>query len=907
MKNRDKFLATGSEVNQIPASQFITSKEARQQLEHLYSVFGRVVFLVLDYAKKEFKTRDWEQITFEQTQTPAYQQSLIDALARGGNLAVRLGPLSDGLRAIDVDIKTRIEEFRCLNPMLRDTLTVYGNKGCQFFFRLAAGTEFPHKNDAVHKIKTVDGQEWGEWRYGENGGAYSMIFGQHDKNPKVFFRLEGSTAKEGLIFDQFNWPEDLRFSWLSSNGENVEVVSTSIAPELARRIEAYLDHCSPSIAGHGGDMQLFRVACKIANGFALTEEQTYEMLARYFNPRCQPPWDESRLRYKASEAQKVEHDQPRGHFLECEPGYPPIEKRPCFRVYDRVWNDGERLHRAGTYYHEARKMGKKPDAEIKLFDVWICAPLEVLAITATREDKDYARLVQFTSQNGRQKCYAIPERCFAGQKEEPLAELLNQGLSIAYKQRALVAEYVANERPQLRIGATFATGWYDSETFVLPEAVIGNTKVWYQSDSSLSAYAQAGTLESWQGEIAARAVGNSNLIVALCVALAGPLLHKFNVPGSGLHLFGETTTGKTSILEAAQSVWGGPSYRRSWRATTDGLEGAAMLHTDTVLIVDEIHLVDPRELDSAIYALINGCGKSRADQRGGARSANRWRVMVLSSGEVSSEVQLAQAGLVVRAGQTLRFLDIPAEGKHGAFTSLHGHQDGAVFADTLRDSANQHYGYAGPRFVKLLLGNKENLSARLAELQSKFDPANDMQRRAARIFAILALAGELATKWELVPWPEGTAIKATGLLFKRWQRHIAASAGTSPQKKILAAVARFIDLHGDSRFSALHGDGEEKGVVRDRAGYWLDEDLPVEGELPIDPAMAARQRRSRRIYLFTATGLREVTTGYDRRHVLSALDQAGAFTRKDEKQTAVVCDTPKGKQRLYHIDPAKLE
>jgi putative DNA primase/helicase len=415
-------------------------------------------------------------------------------------------------------------------------------------------------------------------------------------------------------------------------------------------------------------------------------------------------------------------------------------------------------HRLTDYDSELRT-----NAELKLLDEWICAPLEVLAITASREDKDYGRLVEFTSQNGRQKRYAIAERSFAGRNEEPLAELLNQGLSVAYKRRALVAEYVANARPQLHIGATVATGWYDLQTFVLPEMVIGNTKVWYQSDgSSSSAYAQAGTLKGWQQEIAARAVGDSNLVVALCVALAGPLLHKFNVPGSGLHLFGETTTGKTSILEAAQSVWGGPSYRRSWRATTNGLEAAAMLHTDTVLIVDEIHLVDPRELDSAIYALINGYGKSRADQRGGARSANRWRVLVLSSGEVSSEVQLAQAGLVVRAGQTLRILDIPAEGEYGAFSSLHNHESGAMFADTLRESANQHYGHAGPCFVKLLLGNKENLADRLSEVlqsirpaskkrkaEKLFDPANEMQRRAARIFWNSGSGGETGERMEV--------------------------------------------------------------------------------------------------------------------------------------------------------------
>jgi putative DNA primase/helicase len=121
----------------------------------------------------------------------------------------------------------------------------------------------------------------------------------------------------------------------------------------------------------------------------------------------------------------------------------------------------------------------------------------------------------------------------------------------------------------------------------------------------------------------------------------------------------------------------------------------------------------------------------------------------------------------------------------------------------------------------------------------------------------------------------------------------------------LAAVATFIDLHGDSRFSDLHGEKDDN--VRERAGYWLDEDLSLEGELPLDPAIAARTRETRRIYLFTATGLKEASKGYDFKNVLSALDQAGVFTRKGKKQFSLTTRTLKGVKDLYYVDPDKLD
>ena len=65
---------------------------------------------------------------------------------------------------------------------------------------------------------------------------------------------------------------------------------------------------------------------------------------------------------------------------------------------------------------------------------------------------------------------------------------------------------------------------------------------------------------------------------------------------------------------------------------------------------------------------------------------------------------------------------------------------------------------------------------------------------------------------------------------------------------------------------------------------------------------------SRRIYLFTQTGLREATKGYDFGQVVKALDAAGAFAKKDPAgKTAAVVWTPRGiAERLYHIDPEKL-
>jgi hypothetical protein len=96
---------------------------------------------------------------------------------------------------------------------------------------------------------------------------------------------------------------------------------------LQERVTKYLERVPPCIARQHGDDQLYKVACAIANGFNLTEEQTLEFL-RIYNQRCEPPWNESRLAYKAGQAVgATNHGKPRGYPLRKLP-LPEVGRKP---------------------------------------------------------------------------------------------------------------------------------------------------------------------------------------------------------------------------------------------------------------------------------------------------------------------------------------------------------------------------------------------------------------------------------------------------------------------------------------------------------------------------------------------------------------------------------------------------
>ena len=58
----------------------------------------------------------------------------------------------------------------------------------------------------------------------------------------------------------------------------------------------------PSVAGQGGDKCLWSAALTLASRFGLGEDDITALLLTDFNPRCDPPWPEARVRYKAAQA-----------------------------------------------------------------------------------------------------------------------------------------------------------------------------------------------------------------------------------------------------------------------------------------------------------------------------------------------------------------------------------------------------------------------------------------------------------------------------------------------------------------------------------------------------------------------------------------------------------------------------
>jgi uncharacterized protein (DUF927 family) len=274
-------------------------------------------------------------------------------------------------------------------------------------------------------------------------------------------------------------------------------------------------------------------------------------------------------------------------------------------------------------------------------------------------------------------------------------------------------------------------------------------------------------------------------------------------------------------------VWGRgetPGYVRAWRATANGLEGAAAQSSDTLLALDELGLVDPRDAAQAFYALANGQGKQRAGRDGSPREARSWRTLILSSGELPVEAKLVEApGRKARAGQLVRMLDVTAErgAGVGAFDSGGPNGDAGALAKSIKLAAISAYGTAGPQFVRRLIADGvtgDDVRGLIHQFATATIPgsADGQVERAARRFGLVAAAGELATQFGIVPWPEGAAREAAAWALARWIE-MRGGTGSAEARQAVETVRFFIEQHGDARFSPI--DDIDARVVVNRAGY----------------------------------------------------------------------------------------
>lgn len=558
---------------------------------------------------------------------------------------------------------------------------------------------------------------------------------------------------------------------------------------------------------------------------------------------------------------------------------------------------------------------------------WVCAPLRVTARTRTAGAEAWGYLLEFNDPDRNAKTWAMPAQMLAGEGSEWAGYLRAMGLQMApgTKARNLLARYVDTRRVQARAICTDRVGWHGG-VYVLPSGSIGQAeglRYVFQSEGGVDdQYKQRGELAEWRSTVAALAEGNSRIMFALCCAFAGPLLSLAGIESGGFHFRAISSAGKTTALRLAASVHGAPGYMRRWRTTGNALESTAAQHSDSLLVLDEIAQIDAKEVGDCAYMLANEQEKGRATRNGLAKRLRSWRLLFLSSGEIGLADHMRQAGKEVRAGQEVRFVDIPLDAGAGlgSLERLHGFESGQALAERITRYAEQHYGTAGRAWIEWLAGQFSTVPAELGPLVERYKAEMVPESAAAQVFrvgnrfAVVAAAGELATRAGITGWRAGEAAAAVRVCFNAWldaRGHM----DNGEEAAMLRQAKAWLEKNGDANFTWSHrAMDDHRGNTPYRAGFKRQVDeagKPLKFDAATDyvekrcsAESSERQAALVEYLVFPEAFRQDLAKGFDAAAVAAMLRRRGHLIHEKDRLTNKQRLPGMGPTPVYHIKPS---
>ncbi|EOK7054573.1 DUF927 domain-containing protein [Escherichia coli] len=520
---------------------------------------------------------------------------------------------------------------------------------------------------------------------------------------------------------------------------------------------------------------------------------------------------------------------------------------------------------------------------------WLCSSVELLG-SGVIGNEHYRVMRWRDSTTNRLVTMAVP--CCGIGDSDGWRLLKANGLKVTTngKHRIPLADWMQLSGSQGEWYLSTKAGWHFG-AYIMPDGtVIGESDkpvLFTGKSAAINGYSVAGTAESWRESVARLAGGNPSMMLGVATSLAAPLIGLVGADGFGVHLFEQSTAGKTTTQNIASSLWGEPDAQRlTWYGTALGIANEAEAHNHGLLPLDEIGQAgNPRDIHVSAYTLFNGLGKLQGAKDGGNREIKHWRTMAISTGEMDVETFLKTEGIKVKAGQLVRLLNVPME----KATQFHEYSTGKEHADALKEAWKENHGAAGREWVRWLAGHQQEAKDAVRSCRERWrnlipESYGEQVHRVGERFAILEAS--LVLSGHVTGWDVQECRDAIQHSFNAWVKEF--GTGNREFKQMVEQAEAFLSSFGFSRYLPYPNTDERDLPIKELAGYRKGSIRNEDDEM--------------RYYTFPHVFEGEISKGFNPAHFARALDAAGMLEKgSDRRYKKKALGRIGGKQHVFYV------
>ena len=322
-----------------------------------------------------------------------------------------------------------------------------------------------------------------------------------------------------------------------------------------------------------------------------------------------------------------------------------------------------------------------------------------------------------------------------------LSGLTSHGLNIPEGKARAVADYFAryiSQSSSLTEQQIFSRfGWSNNNTsFILGINEVMKDKI---AKTHLVNNIQHDTIQSFEpiGTPAGWLDGTRGLLQYdnvrfVCYAAATTLILKILSGASFVvELVGDTSKGKTIMAQVAMSIFGNPEkLKLATSATKVFIERMCATCNDLPIFLDETSMMEPTILKELTYMVANERTKGRSKKDGGVEEVDRWKSVLLTTGEVPLSNSSSLGGQDVRT--------VSLYGGIGNYDPEN--------VERFKDVKELNCGVIAPLIIQKIMQEKNDLKAFYENLKSELkqhslSDKSGVMGRTVDTYALIALSG----------------------------------------------------------------------------------------------------------------------------------------------------------------------